>query len=109
MGAAEQGAAAAANAVSVVGPEAFSTVPYFWSDWYGERIQLTGHAAGADEVVTVDGSFDSDSFTALYRSGGRLIAALCLNQPAKVMKYRRLIAARGTWEEANAMFAHASS
>ena len=37
--AAEQGAAAARHALDPAGARAFEAVPYFWSDWYGHRIQ----------------------------------------------------------------------
>jgi NADPH-dependent 2,4-dienoyl-CoA reductase/sulfur reductase-like enzyme len=98
--AAEQGAAAARNALDPAGATAYSTVPYFWSDWYGKRIQFVGLAAGADEVTVVAGDTDNDAFLALYRRGDGLTAALGVEQRAQVMKYRMMIGQRIGWAEA---------
>lgn len=72
-------------------------IPYFWSDWYGSRIQFVGLPQGEPEVVT--GQWDAEAFTALYRDGDRLMGALCLNRRADVMKYRALIAKGASWED----------
>lgn len=95
--AAEQGAQAAVNAVTGSARE-YRTIPYFWSDWYGTRIQFTG-VADTDDVEVVTGSADEDRFVALYRAGDRLVGALCVGYPAHIMKYRRLISAGGTWAD----------
>jgi len=97
--AADQGDRAARNAVSVNERLPFETVPYFWSDWYGHRIQFVG-TGDADEVVFVSGSAGEDKFVALLRRGDRLIGAATLNEPRKIMKIRRLIALRCSWEQA---------
>jgi NADPH-dependent 2,4-dienoyl-CoA reductase/sulfur reductase-like enzyme len=97
--AAEQGAAAARNALDPAGAKPYSTVPYFWSDWYAHRIQFVG-VPGADEVHVVSGSADGDRFVALYRRGDRLTGALTLNGQAVVMKYRNLIAKQAGWSDA---------
>ncbi|MFI7589723.1 NAD(P)/FAD-dependent oxidoreductase [Spongisporangium articulatum] len=100
--AAEQGAAAARNAVRTQGRAEvrtpFETVPYVWSDWYGQRIQFVGRPA--DDCRVVLGDLDGPTFLALYRAGERVVGAVALNQPGKIMKYRRLIAGRGTWAAA---------
>lgn len=96
--AAEQGAAAARNALDPASATAYSTVPYFWSDWYDDKIQMVG-VADADEVLVV-GDTDDTTWLALYRSGDRLTGALTLNQPGKIMKYRRLIANSAIWQDA---------
>lgn len=97
--AAEQGALAARNALDPAAATPYSTVPYFWSDWYGVRIQFAG-VARADEVVVVDGDVDRHRFVALYRRGDRLVGALTLARPTEIMKYRALIARRAGWAEA---------
>jgi NADPH-dependent 2,4-dienoyl-CoA reductase/sulfur reductase-like enzyme len=102
--AAEQGAQAAVNALFPDRAVAHETVPYFWSDWYGNRIQLVGTAI-AEGVAFVSGGPDGDRFVALYRNGDRLVGAATLNEQRKIMKYRRLISRRGTWDEALALFA----
>jgi hypothetical protein len=99
--AAEQGAVAARNAVSGGTAEPYETVPYFWSDWYGTRIQFVGVPDG-DHVERVG---DDDRFVALYRHGDRLAGALAVNRPALTMKYRALIRRRAGWDEALAFAA----
>jgi NADPH-dependent 2,4-dienoyl-CoA reductase/sulfur reductase-like enzyme len=98
--AAEQGGTAGRHAVDPPGAKAYSTVPYFWSDWYGKRIQLVGVASGADEVRAVAGELDGESFLALYRRGNRLIAALGLEQRAQIIKYRLMISKGTCWSDA---------
>lgn len=92
--AAEQAAVAARNALTAGDPEAYETVPYFWSDLYGKRVQFVG-AHGADEVLAIG---DDDSQVVLYRDGVRLSAALTVDQPRVIMKLRKLIAGRGTFD-----------
>lgn len=98
--AAEQGGAAARNALDPENAKPYATVPYFWSDWYGSRIQFVG-VPDADEVRVVDGDPDADDrWTALYRRGDRLVGALTLNGQTVVMKYRRMIGQTSSWDDA---------
>jgi NADPH-dependent 2,4-dienoyl-CoA reductase/sulfur reductase-like enzyme len=95
--AAEQGAAAARNALDPEHAKPYGTVPYFWSDWYGSRIQFVG-VPDAEEVLLVDGDVDNDDrWTALYRKGDRLVGALTVNGQTVIMKYRRMIAQNSSW------------
>jgi NADPH-dependent 2,4-dienoyl-CoA reductase/sulfur reductase-like enzyme len=98
--AAEQGGVAGRHAVDPAAATAYATVPYFWSDWYGKRIQFVGIAAAADEIQVVAGDIDGDTFLTLYRRGDRLIGALGLEQRSQVMKYRVMIGKGATWTEA---------
>jgi NADPH-dependent 2,4-dienoyl-CoA reductase/sulfur reductase-like enzyme len=102
--AAAQGAQAAVNALFPERAVAHETVPYFWSDWYGSRIQFVG-TPNAESVSFVSGGPDDDRFVALYRNSARLVGAATLNEQRKIMKYRRLISRRGTWDEAFALYA----
>ncbi|NMO01456.1 oxidoreductase [Gordonia sp. TBRC 11910] len=98
--AAEQGAAAARNALDPKNAKPYGTVPYFWSDWYDVRIQFVG-SPDADEVVVVDGDPDvGGRWVALYRRGDRLIGALTVNGQSVIMKYRVMISRGKSWEEA---------
>ncbi|MBA0126938.1 FAD-dependent oxidoreductase [Haloechinothrix sp. YIM 98757] len=97
--AAEQGGLAARNAIHPEQARPCATVPYFWSDWYGSRIQFVG-VPTADEVRVVAGDVASDSFLALYRRGDHVSGALGLNQRRPVMKLRALIGKHGTWQDA---------
>jgi NADPH-dependent 2,4-dienoyl-CoA reductase/sulfur reductase-like enzyme len=98
--AAEQGALAAVHALRLAEPKPLATVPYFWSDWYGHRVQLVGVAA-ADEVLRVDPGTERPLL--LYRRGDRVVGALSVDRPAEIMKYRRLVAGRSPWEDALAL------
>lgn len=100
--AAEQGARAARNALDPGNAEPYSTVPYFWSDWYGSRIQFVGIPTD-DEVEVVAGELGSDHFVALYRDGERICGALALNGPRHIMRYRKLINERASFDEALAL------
>ncbi len=103
--AAEQGAAAARNAIDPGNARPYGTVPYFWSDWYDVRIQFVG-SPGADEVRLVEGDLDeAGRWIALYRRGDRLIGALTVNGQTEIMKYRGQIMKRTSWEDALAFAA----
>lgn len=98
--AAEQGAAAARNALDPENAKPYGTVPYFWSDWYDVRIQFVG-SPDADEVLLVDGDPASGGrWVALYRRGDRLIGALTVNGQTEIMKYRVQIMKGGSWADA---------
>lgn len=96
--ASEQGMAAARNALNPEEATAYSTVPYFWSDWYNNKIQMVGVTA-AEEIKLV-GSLADSKWLALYRCGERLVGVLTFNQPNKVMKYRAMIARGAAWQDA---------
>lgn len=98
--AAEQGAAAARNALDPDNAKPYGTVPYFWSDWYDVRIQFVG-SPDADEVLLVDGDpAQGGRWVALYRRGDRLIGALTVNGQTEIMKYRVQIMKAGSWDDA---------
>ena len=98
ISAAEQGAAAARNALDPYNASPYKTVPYFWSDWYTDKLQMVG-IADADEVHVV-GELDDSRWVALYRSGDALVGALSLNLPGKIMKYRAMIMRGTAWNDA---------
>lgn len=93
--AAEQAAVAARNAVSDDPVATYETVPYFWSDLYGKRIQFVG-VHSSDEILTIG---DQDAHVVLYREGERLSAALTVDQPRLTMKLRKLISERRPFED----------
>lgn len=99
----EQGSLAARHAVDPSSAKEYTTVPYFWSDWYDSRIQFVGVARAGEGFAEVETEIvmgdEADAFVALYRSGGRLIGALAVDKRAEVMQYRRLIMNRASWAE----------
>lgn len=102
--AAEQGAWAARNAVNPNAAQKFTTVPYFWSDWYDSRVQFLGVSRSGPgrppvEVEVVMGDEGGGPFVALYRCGDRLVGALAVDKRTEVMQYRKLIMDRASWDE----------
>ncbi|MCU1480913.1 MAG: pyridine nucleotide-disulfide oxidoreductase [Subtercola sp.] len=104
----EQGALAGKNAAGVAPTATYETVPYFWSDWYGNRIQFVG-VAGTIVPHVVSGSIESDKFVALYQLGDRVVGALAVNEPSRIMKERRRISQRTSWQEALDVYAAADA
>ncbi|MET0727063.1 MAG: FAD-dependent oxidoreductase [Acidimicrobiales bacterium] len=80
--------------------EPFAPVPWFWSDQYDRKIQLAGRTGPGDTVAVVSGSTDERRFVAFYGRQNRLVGVLGMNQPAKVVRLRGLVAARTPWDEA---------
>lgn len=97
--AAEQGAHAAHNAIAPSNPRRYQPVPYVWSDWSSQRLQLLGDPH-TDHPPTLLGDPASGCFTALYRDGDHFAAVLAMNRPRIVPKLRRLLAQRAPWTEA---------
>ncbi|MBW0101183.1 NAD(P)/FAD-dependent oxidoreductase [Pseudonocardia sp. KRD291] len=97
--AAEQGALAARNALDPDHATELGTVPYFWSDWYGSRIQFVGRPQ-ADEIRVISAETGDARFLALYRRADRLVGTITIDRPTQIMKYKRLIATRASWAEA---------
>ncbi|MEU6083886.1 FAD-dependent oxidoreductase [Streptomyces sp. NPDC047108] len=97
--AAEQGALAARNALGLGGAqEACAAVPYFWSDWYGVRIQFLGVPDA--EVTEVFGDTGGHRFVALHRRGDRLTGVLAVDRRGEIAKYRQLLRRRTSWRQA---------
>ena len=84
----------------------FTPVPYFWSDQYGIRFQVLGNPGGEDDMEIVDGSFEEGKFVALYGRAGRLRAAFAIGKPRQLMRYRPLLQAGCSWDDA---LTHAAS
>jgi len=95
-------AAAAAVLAGRSSAPAFVPVPYFWSDQYGEKIQVLGRPSPTDEVVLADGSLE-ERFVALYRRGDVLSAVAALTRPRQLMSYRPLLVAGASFDEAWAL------
>jgi 3-phenylpropionate/trans-cinnamate dioxygenase ferredoxin reductase subunit len=102
----EQGVHAARR---LLGDEsAFAPVPFVWSDQYDRKIQIVGVVSADAEVHVAHGTLDERQFVALFGKNGRLTGALGYNRPRNVMQYRKLIAERGSWNEALKL-AHANA
>ena len=80
------------------GAAPFDSVPMFWSDQYHLKIQGVGRPRPTDHVEIVEG--EDDKLVALYGRNERLVGAVTFNQAPKLIKLRRLIQNRGTFQEA---------
>ena len=74
-------------------PRPNHSVPWFWSDQYDLKLQMTGLSDG-HEACVVRGSFVDRSFCAFYLREGRVIAVDAVNRPADFMLAKKAVAAR---------------
>ena len=72
--------------------EPYDSVPRFWSDQHDLKLQMVGHAARCDQMVT-RGSIEGGRFSVLRYRQGKLVAVDSINCPGDQMVARRLIAA----------------
>ncbi|MFJ2605283.1 NAD(P)/FAD-dependent oxidoreductase [Streptomyces sp. NPDC087425] len=90
----EQPRVAVANLLAGQTVRTARSLPYFWSDQYGSRIQFAGRRQDGDTVrVTegelTDGAPGEDGFLAVYERDGRTTAVLSVDRPRPFMRLRR--------------------
>ncbi|MDO0916471.1 FAD-dependent oxidoreductase [Streptomyces sp. DT2A-34] len=95
----EQPRVAVANLLAGRSAETARSLPYFWSDQYGARIQFAGRRKDGDTVrITegelADGAPVEDGFLALYERDGRTTAVLSVDRPRAFMRARRELVRR---------------
>jgi len=73
-------------------PRPYDPVPWFWSDQYEIKLQITGLLDGFDESETIGNPADA-KFSVEYRRAGKLIAVDAVNDGRAHMLGRRRIAA----------------
>lgn len=95
-----QGTHAGETLLAGEGAEPFTPVPWFWSDQYDRKIMLAGRTQDADEVRIVDGSLDDRRFVALYRRGDQVVAALGVNRPGPLARWRQRLTEDVDWADA---------
>lgn len=78
----------AANAVTGQAPLDCVTVPYFWSDQHGVRIQFSGFLTGAEEIVECPGPGGS---LYLYTRGDTVSGVLAFERRAEFVKLRAML------------------
>lgn len=104
--AAEQGVYAGRRLLAGDDLAPFAPVPFVWSDQYDVKIQVAGRFRADDQIEIVDGSIDERRFVAAVGRNGRLVGAVAFNRPRVLMQYRRLIAERGSFDDALAASQH---
>jgi NADPH-dependent 2,4-dienoyl-CoA reductase/sulfur reductase-like enzyme len=92
----EQGRHAAATLLG--DSEAYSPVPYFWTDQLDAKVRFVGRAASEDDIVLEEPK--ANSLVALFGRNGVLRGAVCVNAPRRLAQYRVAIANRVPWDEA---------
>jgi 3-phenylpropionate/trans-cinnamate dioxygenase ferredoxin reductase component len=73
--------------------EAYDSLPWFWSDQYGLKLQIAGLSAGYGSLV-MRGNPEARSVAYFYLKDGQLIAADCVGRIAEFMNAKKLILAR---------------
>ncbi|WP_243087988.1 FAD-dependent oxidoreductase [Streptomyces sp. 891-h] len=85
----EQATVAAQNILAGSTVALHRSLPYFWSDQYGVRIQFAGRRLPTDTPRIVEGSADDRSFLACYERDGEATAVIAVNRPRPFMRKRR--------------------
>jgi NADPH-dependent 2,4-dienoyl-CoA reductase/sulfur reductase-like enzyme len=76
------------------------TIPYFWSDQYGKKIQMLGHPRPSDDVVMVEGSREQGKWLALYSREGYVTGVVSLSQPRGLALSKKLLEEPSTLKSA---------
>jgi NADPH-dependent 2,4-dienoyl-CoA reductase/sulfur reductase-like enzyme len=97
----EQPRVAVANLLAGRTLQTAGSLPYFWSDQYGARIQFAGRRQDGDTVrITegelADGAPAEGGFLALYERDGRTTAVLSVDRPRPFMRARRELVRGGS-------------
>ena len=88
----EQGRAAARALLSGPDAQPFDSVPSFWSDHFGLRLQSIGALALADEFRISDGDPAEGRFAAGAYRNGQLVGAVTYGMPRGLLKHRAVLA-----------------
>jgi NADPH-dependent 2,4-dienoyl-CoA reductase/sulfur reductase-like enzyme len=85
------------------------TVPYFWSDQFGLKIQLIGRTEPADSLLPLHGEGLAGGgirgSVAGFLAGDRLVAVAGFGAARRVARYRALVSAGATRDETLALAA----
>lgn len=81
----EQAEVAAMNICGI--PSKYDTVPWFWSDQFGAKLQIAGLNRGYDQVIVSE----EKGFSAWYFNDGRLLSVDVVNSPATFMLAKKLL------------------
>ena len=83
-----------AAALAILGkPEPVTEVPWFWSDQYDLKLQMTGLSRQGDTIV-IRGSMADRKFSACYLRDGVFVACQAVNMAKDFLQSKKLIAER---------------
>lgn len=88
----EQASVAAHTLLFPDDAQPYAAVPYVWSDQYDAKIQYVG--APGEFSAILEGDTASSKFVAGYEAEGVLVGALCVNNPGRMVRYKRFLAQR---------------
>ena len=71
--------------------EAYSALPWFWSDQYDLKLQIAGLSQGFDQVVIRGDITTGRKFAAFYLHEGKLLAVDAINSPLEFMLGKKLL------------------
>ncbi|MEU8516502.1 FAD-dependent oxidoreductase [Kitasatospora sp. NPDC048722] len=77
--------------------QAYTPVPYLWTDQYGLRIQAFGRPGAADQFELVDGTLAEHRFAAACVRDGRVVGAVGIAAAKALRGLRAQVAAHGPW------------
>ncbi len=83
----------------------FLSVPWFWSDQYGHKIQMAGRPGGDDEVHVLEGSFAERRVVAAFRRGDRCTGVLAVDRPRHAIQARMQLRRSLDWTPILDLFA----
>ncbi len=91
-----------ANGAALEATDAFTPIPWFWSDQYDRKIQLAGITGPRTELV--HGSIDEGRFVQLYLDtdadgNDEFVGALAWNRPRQAIQARQLLTSRAPLDE----------
>jgi 3-phenylpropionate/trans-cinnamate dioxygenase ferredoxin reductase component len=69
----------------------YASVPWFWSDQHGCKLQIAGLTAGRERAV-LSGDVEAGAFSVFCFEGDRLVGVESVNRPADHMAARKLLA-----------------
>jgi NADPH-dependent 2,4-dienoyl-CoA reductase/sulfur reductase-like enzyme len=80
-------------------PDAFASVPYFWTDQYDLKLQVHGWIKGYDEVRILEGSLVERRMVAVFRRGDRIVGVLGVGAAKALRGWRQLVVDRTAWAD----------
>jgi 3-phenylpropionate/trans-cinnamate dioxygenase ferredoxin reductase component len=82
-------------------PQAYTDVPWFWSDQYDLKLQIAG-VGDADDALVLRGDPAGRAFSCLHLQASRLVAIDCINRGGDFLAAKKLIGEQRPLDRARA-------